>query len=543
MGSSSLSTSTSTSSRHNHHCYALTMVIIIAVTALICSAIQCVAIVDRMVSVISWNMEDETMFATIVDTTAVAATPIIETESSNHDSSSIHQFLRSAAATTTKSSSSLPPSSPPAVVVSSVSQESIHTTSTSTLFSDTSGSYSEKSINNDNEYHPIQSLLDDGKKVVLFELSSGSSHGLGSSMIWILLFQIYFQDVSNGRRLLVLDERKTTSYRTNMTHGAYSGGIFMTSFPVLDSLSIDMNSIDYQWQQQMNVSTNPTQYNEQLIDEIKIRQEDTLEFIQGRKMVHEKYNTNNYLNELLLFEKLSFTLCKNIRINPHLLRNDIQSILNASNIPNFDITTTTTTTTVVAAANTTNRTLSSSSTIASSSSPSNPITVAFHIRRGDKLKLESRAYRGFEYVHTLKKALKVVDGDNDQSILANIQYCFVATDDYNAVVELQQALTNNNIHCTLYTLMSTPDTTTNRNTDGTIQFLAELKVLVDATYFIGTFNSNVGNLVALYRGCSRRIPKRRDEEITEMDIYRKFQHYYNSYGVDSNEWGRSLYIY
>ena len=522
MGSSTATTSS------QHHCYALIMVTIIAVTALICSAIQCVTIVDRMASVISWTMEDTTMSTTTLPSVG----------DSSHES---YHHLRAA----TK------PLPPPAVA-SLASQDSIHTSSAfASSFTNMVASNSER--NSSDDYHPIQSLLDDGKKVLLFELSSGSSHGLGSSMIWILLFQIYFQDVSNGRRRqLVLDQRKTTSYRTNSTHGAYSGGIFTTTFPVLDSLSTNTNSIDYKWQQ-MNTSTNPKEYNkdQELDGVIKIRQEDTLDFIQARKIVHGKYNSN-YLNAVLLFEQLSCTLCNTIQISPSLLQNEIQSILNEASIPNFStamnastlLSRTATTSTSTSTTTTTNRILSS---IESSS----PITVAFHIRRGDKLKLESRAYRGFEYVNTLKKALEVEeeedgsDASSSNSVLSNIKYCFVATDDYNAVVELQQALTKNNIPCKLYTLMSTANQQTNRNTDGTIQFLAELKVLVDATYFIGTFNSNVGNLVALYRGCSRRRPKKRsgEDEITEMDIYRKFQHYYNSYGVDSNEWGRSLYIY
>ena len=53
--------------------------------------------------------------------------------------------------------------------------------------------------------------------------------------------------------------------------------------------------------------------------------------------------------------------------------------------------------------------------------------------------------------------------------------------------------------------------------EDTFQFITELSLLIDTTYFIGTFSSKVGVLVKLLRSC----PEGNDPT-----------HYYQSYGVD-----------
>ncbi|CAB9511427.1 expressed unknown protein [Seminavis robusta] len=150
-------------------------------------------------------------------------------------------------------------------------------------------------------------------------------------------------------------------------------------------------------------------------------------------------------------------------------------------------------------------------------------SVAFHVRRGDKVKLkESRAYTGEEYVTTFVKAAK----GGAQSMEA----CFIATDDYSSIGEITNALVSHGITCQVYTLTSAneqghaADARTNR--DNTLQFLTEFSVLVDATYFVGTFNSNVGGLAAVLRRCH----------------YTDAPHYSHSYGVDSEGWFFDVHV-
>jgi hypothetical protein len=133
-------------------------------------------------------------------------------------------------------------------------------------------------------------------------------------------------------------------------------------------------------------------------------------------------------------------------------------------------------------------------------------SVAFHVRRGDKLKQESRKFLGDEYVDKL------------QSVASNVtfDYCFVATDDDAAVEEIRVAIEKRNMTCQLYSFAQPSD----HVTPATIQFIAELSIMISATYFVGSFNSNVGGLVTVLRGCKARdVP-----------------HYGRSYGVDREDW-------
>lgn len=52
-----------------------------------------------------------------------------------------------------------------------------------------------------------------------------------------------------------------------------------------------------------------------------------------------------------------------------------------------------------------------------------------------------------------------------------------------------------------------------------LTFLTEVSMMVEATYFVGTFNSNVATMATVLRGC----PERGHDQ----------EHYYHSYGVDS----------
>ncbi|CAB9531935.1 expressed unknown protein [Seminavis robusta] len=145
-------------------------------------------------------------------------------------------------------------------------------------------------------------------------------------------------------------------------------------------------------------------------------------------------------------------------------------------------------------------------------------SVAFHIRRGDKLEKEAKKpYTAYHYVDKLRRI--------PDAARKPVEHCFVASDDYSVVGELQQALQSKGIHCQLHTLI--PSVARGANlaykTSGhedTILLLAELTMMIDATYWVGTWNSNAGNMASVMRGC-RHAGK---------------PHYSHSYALDGEDW-------
>jgi len=104
-------------------------------------------------------------------------------------------------------------------------------------------------------------------------------------------------------------------------------------------------------------------------------------------------------------------------------------------------------------------------------------SVAFHVRRGDKVQLgESRAYQGREYVETLLQVLHV-----NHKNATDIQDCFVASDDYRAIDEMRDALRERNVGCQVHYLASRTELAAGIHKasylerEFTIQFLAELR--------------------------------------------------------------------
>ena len=183
----------------------------------------------------------------------------------------------------------------------------------------------------------------------------------------------------------------------------------------------------------------------------------------------------------------------------------IVEVLNQRNIPLFDVDM---------------NNASETSSVNNAASPS--LSVAFHIRRGDKLIRESRAFSPQEYVDALTAGVSVSDK-------ALIRQCFVATDDYRVVDELEAALRNSSIACPVVHTLATKDYDTNRNGHHALQLFVDLKMLVDATFFVGSISSSIGGIVSLWRGCRpwRRCGATRAN---------KFHHYYRSYYVDSDDW-------
>jgi hypothetical protein len=148
-------------------------------------------------------------------------------------------------------------------------------------------------------------------------------------------------------------------------------------------------------------------------------------------------------------------------------------------------------------------------------------SVAFHVRRGDKIGTESKLYPGSTYVDKLVQVLATTSNNKP------LDHCFIASDDYAAVEEVTESLKEQNLNCTIHTLTTTLENGSSYNVStisggftSTLEFVTEMSLMVDATFFIGTFNSNVGALVSLLRKC----------------YYVGTPHYAHSYGVDREDW-------
>ena len=153
-------------------------------------------------------------------------------------------------------------------------------------------------------------------------------------------------------------------------------------------------------------------------------------------------------------------------------------------------------------------------------------SVAFHVRRTDKLRKESAFFPAEMYV---KKLSEVIQEDAIQK--ADVKLCFLASDDFKVHAEMRQALRSNNFTCHyVYTPplgddeegVSSGQKGLRYKAAAGLIFITELSVLMEASYFIGTFNSNVGALVSVLRACPGR--------------YNGTHHYARSYGVDREDW-------
>jgi hypothetical protein len=381
------------------------------------------------------------------------------------------------------------------------------------------------SNNNNNKLpllHPFTSLLVAKKNVFLLQFRH--ENGFGSLMISTLLLSMFFHD-TQGRHLVV-DESKVRNYRRNNSSGVFTG-FFDTTFPVLDN-DDDYNRVEQEmkthgdpkifqskrnWRANKKNIENPAATADATGSSISQPPVLQISMHDGwRQFGGALYAARSYYKRDMtaIFPQLSSRLCESIVLNPA-SKQEIQDLLTSASIPDFTATTTTTTGT-----------------------PNKDVTIAFHIRRGDKVvpkpgkgpsSQDSRPYKGAAYVD---KLLQVIQNSTDSN-LSRIRHCFVATDDYRAVVELQDALKEQSINCTLHTL-TTPTYHTTRDANDIILFLAEMKMLIDATYFFGTFHSNVGKLVALYRACNRTTQEERG------NVKDNYNHFAHSYGIDEDKW-------
>ena len=86
---------------------------------------------------------------------------------------------------------------------------------------------------------------------------------------------------------------------------------------------------------------------------------------------------------------------------------------------------------------------------------------------------------------------------------------------------MKVALTNATISCKVYSLIQGALSLNRReSTSETLNLITELSILASTTYFVGSFNSNIGGLVGILRGC--------DQPGVPHNSY--------SYGVDQDNW-------
>jgi len=381
--------------------------------------------------------------------------------------------------------------------------------------------------------------------------------GLGSQIINTLVMALYFQETQN-RTAIILDESVYGEYRRNQTVGFWEGFLTPRSPPfvgvlnnlnkrrtenderILNQIQRDWlhHSVDYRTlQAQARV---PRHQDVAAKNPVVVRTVPHLGY-KLRRRIQQHYHLliakllpwmpTHWTGSQELYRKLVDFGCPHLRFNRH-TRFEVDQFQREY--------------------------LGSDSPVLKfGSNNSNTTSVAFHIRRGDKISLgwiarvpfyggESRFFSADSYVD---KMLQVMSQDNDDNNNNMPQHCFVASDDYAAVEELRSALQRRHVPCTLHTLTQ-PTQRGNRRSNytiaaaaaaaaaasgdqqggwaKTIHFLAELDLMSRATYFVGTFNSNVASVVALLRGCRCCY----DDSTNSFSNNRMASHFAHSYGVD-----------
>ena len=430
-------------------------------------------------------------------------------------------------------------------------------------------------------FHPVSKYLlsRDRNKIFLYEVGEGIRQGFGSFTINMLLLAIYLEEGQG--RTLVVDTSHCSKYRWNETLGVYTG-FFQTKFPVIDNGFIEFQRIRSEvesiWQSEKELDvesfswiwTNPDWFtgdvksflpdnknkitvpdgNKSIIGNkhtvpppvLKVSNRADLHFLAARdqalthyglpvtKLARSKIGTKESYprDKLQLYHRMTQLACQTMRLHPR-AKERILQILQESSIPsilwngrNDDF-----------------------------SSPD--LSVSFHIRRGDKVYAESRMFPVGNYCKRFVNTLERVKVDKSR-----IKYCFVATDDYVVVDRLRSSLANYDIPCTLYALAppaadGTPEAI--RGRQGFETLLAEMAVMTTTTYFMGTFNSNIGAMVTLYRACGlfhlngnktdydtendntdQLWNPEVSRELNEDEYGSKIHHFYNSFGVDNPFW-------
>jgi hypothetical protein len=330
--------------------------------------------------------------------------------------------------------------------------------------------------------HPLTCLVLQEKRIFLLQYWEGAKClGLGAQINVLLTLRKLFED-TQGRQL-VLDQSQSITYRYNKTVGLFSG-FLQTDFPVLDGPD-ELGLVKEQLLEVANITLGLIPHAARKTSQVQVVNLQFSKF--GLEWEHSFSKIREGRRHVCPFEpctvegfeERSKLICKSIKMRPQ-IQAKAEQMLADVNIPPLGT----------------------------------HSTIGFHIRRGDKLIKVARAYKGEEYVsHLLKKAPQAV----------NASHCFLATDDMSVRQELKDALINYNISCQLHSFGGMRNGTSRSNVDDIFYFFAELHALSITHYFVGTFGSNVGHLVSLWRGCAS-IPGA------------TASNYYHSYGADTNYW-------
>lgn len=315
--------------------------------------------------------------------------------------------------------------------------------------------------------------------IFLFKLGRTTKrHGLGSVISMTCVFNLYFQQTRNAT--LALDERNFGNYRRNETHGAFKG-FLLTDFPVLDkgdNVTLFLEEWRHSLQQQhYHYNKNASQKEIGLITLSHEGQHGWRRSF-SKLLTAKKHLRSTLGSNASVYGRLK-TLACGFRYRQETL-DQTNAILRGASIPSFEYD-----------ANS---------------------TVAFHIRRGDKVKRgESNAYSANAYVQRLVNA-------TTEKQRSAIEHCYVATDQHTTIPELRAELKAASISCQVHT-MARPQHGTSRDSQQAILLMVDMHVLSRAAFFVGTFNSNVGRISTMWRSCGRET----DDTANEENLYR---HYY-----------------
>ena len=304
--------------------------------------------------------------------------------------------------------------------------------------------------------------------------------GIGSQLLNLFASVIYYREHEN--RNLIVDET-TYHYRLSASVGLMEG-YFTPKLPVIQSATRMREWVEPHFLPERNYTE--WRYTAPSTDQWDNRDNSSpmivMNCIATRRHTKEAFDRHS----LGFYQKMKNEMCPSLQFNSR-TRTRIAEFQGSRNIPLFG---------------------------------SDNKSAAFHIRRGDKLHSESKKYHGEEYLEKLEQVAPGV----------SFQNCFVATDSYKAFLEVQESLeTQQWKTCrTLWTLTQPSERGHFERSrvvkeEAVLQFLSELDILTRATYFVGTFGSNVGALAAVLRGCDSH--------------YDGSSHpYAQSYGLDSDHW-------
>ena len=381
--------------------------------------------------------------------------------------------------------------------------------------------------------HVITRKLLEGEKVFIYRRGG---NGMGSFLLNFFAL-VLNSEATQGRTVFVLDDVGVQSYRKSNKIGV--AGYFDFKFPVFNTrkdydrlfdefrrVGLDHLTYDTYWIKAMQNDTLAKDY-----PILRIRQSDRAVFVSKRKESKNLFFSTKTI-QMPVVERFKNLTCSNMWFNNETLQYTRQRLQNHS-IPDFALS-------------------DGIQTIDGTSNSDNNsgigTTVAFHMRRGDKVfkrNPESKLFVADEYV---EKFLAIPDIN-----VTNVKHCFVESDEYNATEELRMSLQEHNVSCQFHTMVPLRYLRTmktgmedaedkykfnfvfqdRKDTSEVMSFLSGLYMLVHSTYFIGTFNSNVGGLVTLLRGC---IWKGTTGDVNDVSYDNKLDHFYHSYGVDSEDW-------